>query len=1664
MDKNYVSEFTGNWVREGNNNPTFKSEDDDFTASHLQSNTPLNIDNTLPSSTEHEDDRSQMTHSESNEAWLIDKKFTSESTETQRSFLNSEMSYQCTEPAKQDDTDTLLTINQSKQTKTSHVDLLYQKPRLFDCEVENCTYSYKRVLEVIETGVIDLIQPVHEYKQFTNYAKYLKHQRLWKFTRETIRFASACLNDRTNGTIHFGIADNKAGYHEHGQIIGFEIDDKTEYEEELNRLIELSFVSKEHIDSARKCIRPPKFIPVFMLQVTKQRYVIEVDIVPHSAYCGQLAFFVRLPKEAKIRYKKADLEPKALYRREGSTSAKMKNEDMNDYFQKHLNGLVERRQAAEVQIMSKLPSTSSSVRRDNLAQKLTWLLCSGQEQLDSSFYPILVVNRLTSDHTNLSQMRFIQEIDWVAVFDFDHLSQTSGICKMYSEHKVPHIQDPDMYLNLSDVSAYREEIHFPEKTCWIFCNGRADIDHRPLHRVGWNMDSNRSRGVKEAIRFFGNEEVIPKGRAIIVFLILSQDYDVMLEVFSEFSTYFTPKRLMCVAEDEDFFQGWAKGIVGKSCTMDVLQSRSVVGMPIAHINETILRMRGVKLDGQCILPSSTGAPATIKQRDKNMLSDLEILSMNECEEETKSMDYKQLTEFLRSKELLFYQGYPVSWWNFWANDNTYGHVLKRTKHDELKKHVQDALTPETREEMKRVPTVLLYHQPGAGGTTLTKYILWEFKSNYRCCLIKRVTTDTANQLLRLWSHNEKNYKECKPILAAVEKLDEVVFIALQRKIEELWIKKGSVNSGNKPICVLLHCKCYISEDPSRKFLPPFESITLDHALTEKERLWFVHKLDELEKKAKYIEEVFPTHLISFMILKENFSHDYIKNTVSGILAKITEGSPEDRLLKYVALLNTFVSDSSLPVPCCDRLMGVGHYGVRKNVNQHIEFLLSPPAKLLLLEMQKITIGSVKAFKIVHPLVAEEVLRQIMLHKQENIADVTLEFLKSELFKTNSHAKEDLRNMTSEMLKRRKKYEYGDDHETKFSPLIMKILEFEQNDEATNILLQGMELFEDDAMMTQQVARMYLFKKKFEEAKRFAEKAVRQKPDNSFLLDTLAEVYKEQMNSDYMQVKIQQQKISPKEAFNAIELGFRAMEVCQRSQKASLKEKYSQNTSGYIKEVETCFRLMEILLCVEPFCIGSSGRDLLHKYLVDDDFQPKNLSLPWAQYHRRFKILHKYIEKAINWMTNYCTFYREEFFFENSPMQKLKLKLYDFSRDYVFYFGEDNKEPPLEEKDPENANEWRRRKVSTLGCNRFRNIFNLVQDVRKKSDESQNFKKYVLLKFTESKKLLQENKPMNDFDLHGLISLNFAISNLDPSQKGVSPLCQIHEMVKQYIQVMQAESLYPYFFQSLLMWPRENIGLPYDPKLLQDTLKQLKALFSAQQKHRTDESQIGKYRRSPITQFKAKPATVFFLGKGKGLSAFIHTSELQYRNSTNFDLKGDRFWDSTHVRKRLKRLKGIVWSQNVIRAYDILDGNKATIEILTSIPFETVSSRDMVSFYLGFSWTGPVAYNVSRDIDEQELGPETPETRHVPDSEERTTVQETVKPLNYQQYRRQHSKLARTLQQINELKKKKNAGKQLEKNQMEKLSREDDIKEELANLEKEYQQDMESNPEFLQDYY
>ena len=108
---------------------------------------------------------------------------------------------------------------------------------------------------------------------------------------------------------------------------------------------------------------------------------------------------------------------------------------------------------------------------------------------------------------------------------------------------------------------------------------------------------------------------------------------------------------------------------------------------------------------------------------------------------------------------------------------------------------------------------------------------------------------------------------------------------------------------------LVHCSGNVVEQLKQK-------------LTDDEMFWMDRKYEKLEKKGAQYN---PQYLLSFMILREGFNQEYIKNTIKNFLTHIDINSNEFELLAYTSLVSTYaptsrrVTNVFIPLECCDKL-------------------------------------------------------------------------------------------------------------------------------------------------------------------------------------------------------------------------------------------------------------------------------------------------------------------------------------------------------------------------------------------------------------------------------------------------------------------------------------------------------------------------------------------------------------------------------------------------------------------------------------------------------------------------------------------------------------------------------------------------------------------------
>ena len=1518
-----------------------------------------------------------------------------------------------------------------------------QTPRPFNSEFGRKCYNEGFVLDCWETGPKDMIIPVHEFKIFRVGVNSEEGDSVKKFVYETLRFACGCLNERTNGTIHFGVADEvgtqTCGYKPR-EIVGSSVTNKPLYNEKLTEFIDKCFVGPSR-SNVHNCIRPPVFIPVKSSVSelhSNDKVVIEVDIEPSYSLCADEVFKAGFKV---LGHGKVDREVTAYVRHGSHTKAIVDVAEMEDYVKNRLPKLDEERKMRERALEKQSMDNPKSVQ--HLFAKLRRLLCANKKVLDSSVYPILV---LSKPDASMNQgildktFRFIQKIKWLTVFDFDDQgSDTKGLCKVFKS-------GPDTpQFDIHEAEDYEEDDNVIEniyyKTHWIFGNGYAKLGKEAAGFKQWN-NSKRKRGLSLIIQSLAKK--IPEVRAVVLFLLLSKDYQPMADTFKDFCTYLDgPNQLVYVAENSEIVTGWEETLSNTCLEEHELRERGVVGMSWNEFQECVQQMVCGTDQDQRYVTMATGSPYPLGNVSFN---GIEVLSAKECEE-LSNLSSVERSKLSSNVEIDFYRGYPVTWMNFWFTDAQKNHVLRRDNYFELKKLIEKMYY---RGSEGKIQTITLYHHIGAGASTMTRQALWDFRCNpefpYRCAVVTKIDDSTCKELLHLRKigYGEESEGPLPPVLALVENTDDFLFRELRSQVVE---HASKLPKTDFTVCVFLYCKptqkpldCYMKEKAT--------SVFLEQHLSQKEVDWFKDKYTEMKQKShtKDPEQDFENYanenLISFMIMKENFNPKYASSIVGRNLDLVTRD--ELTLLEYTSLLSIY---NPYPVfaSCFDTLM-LSSSLLRKRIFRDWVEDLSHSARIFLREVDCSThSGTGKAIAVVHPIIAGELLDQIAARKQTSVSQIALDFLKSSLLQSQakSFTSAYLLDGANRMLKHRKKYEFGDDVQTKFSPLIEKILYIKDSgegkkeateqsiQEAADVLSEGLAKFKDP-MLAQQMARVFYvnatafceskidecFAKAFE----FCNQAIEMNPNNSFLFDTMGRIHEGKMKVLYGPIREENRLIEIERVTPVLPLAFGAMKWFEKSLAASVDY---ENKYGFHGQLSVLFYLLDVLRCTRIFR-GQEGLKRLQGYLAYCQVTPPDVQSSWSEYHESIRDLRNRYSHCMEGLAEDFTIFKG-----NSAVAKMIPKqIARFKVQYLSYFGEGDEKWKAES--PEERWEYRWQKINQyLAGDIFSSVFRIDRII---GTEQETPKETLQL----LRKLAHENycEPTHADrykDLLLFVTTSMALhspyakgSKYKPAQL-VQEYREIYKFVEQLLALEECDEgykrLYAHLLKVMFLWPRKDLELSdYPVQDFYDALKKLKTRWECKRKGHFDADKMLKqnvYKYMSFKKEKRQYTTLFYLGKGTGLDVFVHINELPQS-------RGSLDWEDPSTKSRLKRLTGVVDSKNVIRVKNPLDPSRM-IDIYYSSFRQGGFSKEEVSFYLGFSWPQPIALDVrytNADHAKRTMEFDDP----VLDDQFHFRLPK-YDVVTYEVYTSRMGKLMKKLDEIESLKRKKNKGGKLDENQV-----------------------------------
>ncbi|XP_012373928.2 sterile alpha motif domain-containing protein 9 [Dasypus novemcinctus] len=1413
----------------------------------------------------------------------------------------------------------------------------------------NDLYNYKlHFILQPETGPLNLIDPIHEFKAFTNTEKAKEEDIKMKFSNEVFRFASACMNSRTNGTIYFGVMDTP-----HGKIVGTK-PNKAALISHFNLMIEQYF--EEHqVQQAKKCIREPRFVVVLLPNsIPSDRFVIEVDVIPKHSVCENDYFQIKMQNCNNNTWGKS---PKfSVFVRDGANSVDiMKNKAKFKAFKLDLKTMAESRREAEEKHRVK------TNKKESEGPKLVKLLTGNKDSLDNSYYDwyILVTNKCNPNQ--IKHLDFLKEIKWFAVLEFDPESKSKGIVKAYIESRVANLHSPRLYEEGKTTSEKISNLNLYQQPSWIFCNGRVDLDsekYEPLDPSSWQRE--RASEVRKLISFLTHEDIMQRGKFLVVFLLLSSVDDPRDPLIETFCAFYQDlkgmENILCICVHSQICQGW-KDLLEARLTkqQDELTNQCISALSLEEINGTILKLKSVTQSLKRFLPS-IGSSTVLLKKEEDTMTALEILCENECEGTLLEKDKNKFLEFKASKEEDFYRGGKVSWWNFYFSSENYSSpFVKRDKYERLEAMIQN-WAESSKPTCAKI--IHLYHHPGCGGTTLAMHILWELRKKFRCAVLKNNTMDFAEigeQVTNLITYEATNHQEYLPVLLLVDDFEEQDNVYLLQASIQTAVAKKYIRY-EKPLVIILNCMR--SQNPEKSAKIP-DSIALIQQLSLKEQRAFERKLKEIEEQHKNVKDFY-----SFMIMKTSFDEKYIENVVRNILKGQNIFTKEAKLFSFLALLNSYVPNTTISLSQCENFLGIANKRAFWGIEKLEERMGTYSTILIKTEVEEC--GKYSGVRIIHPLIAIRSLEELNISYHLKKSQIMLDMLTENLFYDTGIGKSKFFQDMQTLLLTRQRNEHEGETGNWFSPFIEALHKEEGGNAAVkDVLLEGIRRFDSNAFICQALARHFYIKERdFSNALIWAKQAKKIEPDNSYISDTLGQVYKSKIRW-WVEDNGKNRNISVDDLTELLDLAVHASNAFKESQQQSENREYevwerlcqkskrrydTYNIAGYQGEIEVGLYTIQILQLI-PFFDNKnelSKRDMVNflsgcRAIPGDPDDEFNLAL--KNFIPYLTNLQFSLKKSFDFFDDYFVLLKPRNNIKQNEEAKTRRKVAGYFKKYADIFG------PLEESQNKN---FRSKLTSPLQVERYRRSLEAL-----KADKFSGLLEYLIKSPEDAITTMEDIVDKYSFlfeqctfriqlkEKQNFILANIILYCIKSTSKLLKPIKKLKDQLREVLQQIGLTYRFsePYFLASLLFWP-ENQQLDQDSKQMEKYAQSLENSFRGQYKHM--------YRTK-------QPIAYFFLGKGNNMNRLVHKGKIDQCFQKTPDINslwqsGD-VWKERKVQELLLRLKGRAENNRLYIEYGL--NEKITIPITPAFLGHLRSGRSIerVSFYLGFSIGGPLAYDI-----------------------------------------------------------------------------------------------------------
>ncbi|XP_036002879.1 sterile alpha motif domain-containing protein 9-like [Fundulus heteroclitus] len=808
---------------------------------------------------------------------------------------------------------------------------------------------------------------------------------------------------------------------------------------------------------------------------------------------------------------------------------------------------------------------------------------------------------------------------------------------------------------------------------------------------------------------------------------------------------------------------------------------------------------------------------------------------------------------------------------------------------------------------------------GSGGTTMAMQVLWDLRKTFRCAVLTDSSPDTtkvAQEVVDLFIAGSKGHQNTVLLLLN----DEQILDKLQENIM-MTIKERKINKTEEdmPVAILLSC---VRKD----VLLQSENVFLRRDLSENEQQRFTEKKNEIT--ANYGNK----RLHGFYIMQTNFSQNYINkacqefrsrlNSQLPPQARLVQLPPQARLIAFLSLLNAYVSGSYLlESQCLDFLQHENN--THENISMEKE--MHPYSDLIVTFHQderterkvrmahsllaKCCISLLAERGVTRSHIAKEFLNTFPRHKEhEEFPPCLLGFIKDLLTKREPKTK---------------KTPYGSEVEQdkeRFSKLILDIQENEDDDQSASLLEVASEIFPRNPFFPQALARFYYIElKSYVPAEHWANKAKSRDPQNSFIADTLGQVHKNHLKNSgegFNPSKLLEVAKKATEAFKDEErLARIEHQTCDNRVPSRMF-----NCRGQFGFLQFCNLLYNLLVkknkIWEAVLTQNVSLDSVLNQLGDDTYQ---------SFNDLVNRLKGEVEKKAEFFVEYLTYSKPSM--EKDDPGYLSKDTSECQRKYI------GDSPPLPVEP--NVDQYMHKLQDNLAATSAGVLACMDREY------TGNQLKHIT---TWWEKICSSTK--SDSDVANFILAYVLSKNLD--QTFSSSPEDLIQGLKQRRSLDHKAPPEQHLLALLLCWPTDN-----EDNGLFDLSQLIQEMRSS-------------YENVYLNFFRSRYLLpLFFIGKGQDLDRLVHRKVLEkfYENQFDADCinwKKENIFKNHEVKECLLKFEGKVKDYTLF----LTIGSKQ-IEIEANLQRSLWKERQ-VSFFLGFTIRGPVAFNVQTKTTDREL--------------------------------------------------------------------------------------------------